>query len=77
MPMEESQEWEVNFKSVTVKMSDGSLFTGKVNIRVFQRLSDFFRNADDRFIVLVLDQDQTERVIMANKSYIVWVEAAD
>ena len=75
--MDGSQEWEINFKRVTVKMSDGSLFSGKVNIRLFQRLSDFFRSVDDRFIVLVLDQDQKERVMMANKSYIVWAEAAD
>ena len=70
-------EWEVNFKRVIIKMSDGSLFSGKVNIRLYQRLSDFFRSADDRFVVLTLDQDQPERVIMANKSYIVWAEAAD
>ncbi len=71
------EEWEVNFKRVMIKMSDGSLFSGKVNIRLFQRLSDFFRSADDRFIVVVADQEQPERVIMANKSYIVWAEAAE
>ncbi len=71
------REWEVNYRHVTIKMSDGSLFSGKVNIRLFQRLSDFFRSADDRFVVLVVDEDHNERVMMANKSYIVWAEATD
>ena len=38
--MEGSQEWEVNFKRATVKMSDGLVVQGKVNIRAFPRLSD-------------------------------------
>ena len=75
--MEQEGEWEVHFRRVTVKMSDGSAFTGRVNIRTFQRLSDFFRTADDRFIVLLADEGQPERVLMLNKNYIVWAEAAD
>ena len=74
--MQQEGEWEVHFRRVTVKMSDGSSFTGKVNIRTFQRLSDFFRTADDRFIVL-LSEEQPNRVLMLNKTYIVWAEAAD
>jgi len=58
-------------------MSDGSAFTGKVNIRTFQRLSDFFRTADDRFIVLLSEGEQPQRVLMLNKTYIVWAEAAE
>jgi hypothetical protein len=75
--VEESKEWEVNFKRVTIKMSDGSVFTGKMNIRNFQRLSDFFRGADDRFVVVVSDEDQPQRVLMVNKNYIIWAEAAE
>ncbi len=58
-------------------MSDGSAFTGKVNIRAFQRLSDFFRAVDDRFIVLLSEEAQAPRVLMLNKTYIVWAEAID
>ena len=75
--MEESKEWEVNFKRVTIKMSDGSVFTGKVNIRNFQTLCDFFRGTDDRFVVVVSDQDQPQKVMMLHKDYIIWAEAVD
>ncbi len=75
--MEGSQEWEVNFKRVTVKMSDDLVVQGKVNIRAFPRLSDFFRSTDDRFVVVVSDQDEPRKVMMLNKNYIIWAEAVD
>jgi hypothetical protein len=75
--MEASEEWDVNFKRVTVKMSDGLVVQGKVNIRAFPRLSDFFRGTDDRFVVVVSDQDQPQKVMMLHKDYIIWAEAVD
>ena len=70
-------EWEVNFQRVTVKMSDGSMFTGTVNTRNYQRLSDFFKGADDRFIIIVPEDGENGRVLMVNKEYIIWAEAAN
>jgi hypothetical protein len=70
-------EWDVNLKRVTVKMSDGSVFTGEVNIRNFQRLSDFFRGVNDQFVLLVSEESQSRRVLMVNKSYLIWAEAMD
>lgn len=69
-------EWEVNFKEVsTVKMSDGSIFAGKVNIRNFPRLSDFLRSASDPFIAIVSDEGEPHsKVLMVNKNYIIWAE---
>lgn len=69
--------WDVNFHNVTVKMSDGSVFAGKVNIRNYQRLSDFFKNADERFIVVIPDEEHQQRASMVNKQYIIWAEAND
>jgi hypothetical protein len=74
-------KWETNFKPLAVKMSDGSLLAGKVNIRNFQRLSDFFRQSDDQFITMLAaggqEGEPTQKVIMVNKSYIVWAETQD
>jgi hypothetical protein len=67
-------EWEVNFKEVSVKMSDGTMFAGKVNIRNFSRLSDFLRTATDPFIVIVSGVEPNSKVLMVNKNYIVWAE---
>jgi len=75
--MEASEEWDVNFKRVTVKMSDGLVVQGKVNIRAFPRLSDFFRSAEDAFVVVVSDQDQPQKVMLLHKHYIIWAEAMD
>ena len=76
--MEKEGVWDVNFKKVTIKMSDGSIFTGKVNVRNnFQRLSEFLRMTDDRFIVILADEEQRQRVIMVNKNFILWAEASD
>ena len=74
--MENEILWDVNFKKVTIKMSDGSVFGGKVNIRNFQRLSDYLRATDDRFVV-ILGEEEPQRVMMVNKSFILWAEAAD
>ena len=75
--MEKETEWEINFKRITVKMSDSSVFSGKVNIRGFQRLSDYLRTTDDRFLVILSEEDQPQKVMMVNKNYILWAEAAD
>ncbi|MGC1404553.1 MAG: hypothetical protein WA974_16670, partial [Thermodesulfobacteriota bacterium] len=61
--MEQQLKWEVNYRQVTVKMSDGLVYTGKVNIRQFPRLSDFFRNAEDRFLVVISEPDETQKVM--------------
>ncbi len=71
--MSKKPHWEINFQPVSVKMTDGSVLTGMVNIRSFPRLSDFFREGDDPFIVVVEDRD--DRVVIVNKSYIMWAVA--
>ncbi len=70
-------EWAVKPRRVAIKMSDGSLFTGELNIRNFQRLSDFFKGADDKFVLVVPEEGQSQRVLMLNKTYIIWAEAMD
>jgi hypothetical protein len=75
--MEGTQKWETNFKRVAVKMSDGSLLNGKINIRNFDRVRDFFKNVQDQYIVLINNEGQPERTIILKNSYIVWVEAQE
>lgn len=75
--VEQQQKWEVNYRQVTVKMSDGLVYTGKVNIRQYPRLSDFFRNTEDRFLVVISEPDETQKVMLLNKNFIVWAEARD
>jgi hypothetical protein len=73
--MEGTMKWETNFKPIVVKMSDDSRLDGKLNIRNFKRISDFFRNVQDQFIVMVTDEEQAQRTIILNRNFIVWIEA--
>ncbi len=72
MAMDES--WEVNLKQVIIKMADGSVFGGEVNVRGFKRLSDYLRATDDRFIVILSDREKSKKAVMVNKSFILWAE---
>ena len=73
----EKLQYEVNFKKVTVKMSDGTSITGKVNITSFQRLSDLFRQSRDNFLTLAVEEGGVQKVVMLNKAYIVFAESED
>ena len=73
--MAKKPKWELNFQPVSVRMADGSALNGMVNIRDFPRLSDFFRDCEDQFIVVVEDQDDPPRVVIVNKTYIIWAVA--
>ena len=75
--MEQEQNWQVNYRQVTVKMSDGLLYSGRLNIRNFQRLSDFFRHAEDQFLLVISEPAESEKVVMLNKNFIIWAEASD
>ena len=79
--MEPAKETFVtNFKSVVVKVSDGSLVRGKVNIgENYHRLSDLFKRSNDAFIVVVSDESPEcpNKVFFINKQYIIWAEAQD
>ncbi len=76
----EKELYVANFKNVQVKVSDGSLIRGKVNIGDnYHRVSDMFRHSNDSFIVLVSEEspDSPQKVYFINRNYIVWAEAQD
>jgi hypothetical protein len=69
-----------NFKNVEVKISDGSLIKGKVNIgENYHRLSDLFRHDNEPFIVVVSEDthESPNKVCFINKKYIIWAGAED
>ena len=69
-----------NFKNVEVKISDGSLIKGKVNIgENYHRLSDLFRQTNDTFITVVAEDphETPKKVYFINKNYIIWAGAED
>ena len=69
-------QWATNYKKVTIKMTDGSILRGKINIKEFPKLSMLFKTSPDNFITLVPEEDP-KKALIVNKNYILWVESED
>ena len=73
----------IDARKVSIKMVDGSLVQGKVNIyhdeEVVQRVSDIFTKVSDPFIVVfdVTAEGKSGRVLIINKRNIAWVSPED
>lgn len=75
--MEQTKDqWVRNYKKVTVKMTDGSILKGKINIKDFPRLSMLFKTSPDNFITIVPEEDSKKGIII-NKHYVLWAESED
>jgi len=68
--------WVRNFKTVAIKMTDGTILKGKINIGEAQRLSLLFRMVQESFITLV-PEEGSKKVFIINKNYILWVESEE
>ena len=74
---------KVKARAVTVKLVDGSLVNGKINLHrsdmEIQRVSDLFTKVTDPFIVVfdATAEGKTGRVLILNKRNIVWIAPED
>lgn len=77
--MVEITKYEVHYRNITVKTSDGSMVTGKTNIIAFPRLSDMLKHTTDKFVTVFSEEGEgsPRRVTIINKEYIVWAETED
>jgi len=71
--------YEVNYRTIIMRIEDGSTLVGKVNIRHRQRLSEIFLDAQEQFIILVdvKHEDNPEPVMFVNKNSIMWAKPRD
>jgi len=73
-------DYVTDYKNLSVKLSDGSSIRGKVNLGVdYKRLSDLMKHTSDKFITLVSEatSEQSRKVFLVNKDYVIWAEAED
>ena len=72
-------KYETEYRSITIRTTDGSTLNGQVNISPDQRVSDLFIRADKPFIVMVgVSSTNTQgKTRFINKDHIVWVEPDD
>jgi hypothetical protein len=72
-------KYMTDYQSVTVKLGDGTILNGKVNVSPEGRTSDIFTSKEKTFVILV-ESDSVERsydTIVVNKKEVVWVEPED
>jgi hypothetical protein len=74
---------KLNPKTVSLRLVDGSLVKGKINLHhdeaVIQRVSDIFTRVDDPFLV-VFDatmEGKPGKVLIINKRNIIWASPED
>ncbi len=72
-------EFQARYVRVTIKMIDGSLLNGKVNLSSKQRVSDLFTKSSNPFIVVVgaLTKQAEDKIMFLNNNHIIWVEPED
>ena len=70
-------------RTVTLKLTDGSLVRGQVNLyheeMVLNRVSDLFTRDKDPFLVVfgALMEGLTNQVLIVNKQNIIWIAPED
>ena len=79
MELKDETTWIKEYRGVTIRTTDGSTFSGKINLSHNKRVSDLFKNPGDQFIVLVdvVFRECPEKVVIINKNHIVWVEPCE
>ena len=71
-----AEDYQVEYKNITIKTSDGSTIYGQINIGEKERVSDIFTSNESPFVVMV-DVSYKENIgktIFINKRHIVWAE---
>ena len=73
---ERKSPYMTEYRNITIRTTDGSTLSGKVNIGIKERVSDMFTKTENQFIVLVdaEHKNASGRVLIVNKNYIVWAE---
>ena len=76
---DQDDSFSTEYRSITIRTTDGSTINGKVNISPEQRVSDLFTQGDKPFIVMVdvVLKDAVGKTRFINKDHIVWVEPED
>ncbi len=73
------KDYKTDYRTITIKTTDGSTLQGRVNISPNQRVSELFTIQKGPFVVLVdaTFGDVSGKTLFINKEHIVWVEPED
>jgi hypothetical protein len=76
---EVKKQYSTDYRTITIRTSDGSTVQGKVNIRPSSRVSELFTLQKGPFIVMIEASygEVSGKTLFINKEHIVWVEPDD
>jgi hypothetical protein len=76
---DEQKTFETDYRTISIKTSDGSTVQGKVNISPNQRVSELFTAQKGPFVVMVEATfgEVSNKTLFINKDHIIWVEPED
>jgi hypothetical protein len=65
-----------DYTSITVKLVDGTILDGRINILPHKRLSDFINSRDKGFVIVIEGSslDIKDKTVFINKTKVAWVE---
>jgi hypothetical protein len=66
----------IDYQWVTVKLIDGTVLDGKINISHHRRVSDFIKNEEKDFVVITecCSLESTDKTVFVNKRKIAYIE---
>jgi len=70
---------DAEYRTITIKTTDGLTIHGKVNLSAEQRVSEIFTKSESPFVVMVdvVLREGEGKTLFINKDHIVWVEPED
>lgn len=79
MMVTQEKDFKVDYRTITIRTSDGATVQGQVNIAPNQRVSDLFTNDQGSFVVLINAgySGGSGKTLFINKDHIIWVEPED
>lgn len=77
--MAQVTKYEVHYKNIKAKISDGSIVIGKINVVSFARLSDYLRQSNDKFVTILSEETEEggKKATLVNKDHIIWADTWD
>jgi hypothetical protein len=72
-------DFSTDYQRVTVKLIDGTILDGRINILPHKRVSDFINSRDKAFVIMIESSsvEVTDKIVFINKSKVAWVEPED
>ena len=68
--------FSTDYTSITVKLVDGTILDGRINILPHKRLSDFINSRDKGFVIVIEGSslDIKDKTVFINKKKVAWIE---